>query len=109
MANSKTILYNRQDKNFMWVFDHKDFSVIDILEIAEYDITMDEETNATSRIIVNKETRATANDIVVFKKNNTIIFWGVIQQINNSSGEKVYEYICRYFTKIPICNSINTR
>lgn len=100
MANSKTILYNRQDKNFMWVFDHKDFSVIDILEIAEYDITMDEETNATSRIIVNKETRATANDIVVFKKNNTIIFWGVIQQINNSSGEKVYEYICRYFTNL---------
>lgn len=100
MANSKTILYGRQDKNFMWIFSHIDFSVIDVLEIAEYEINIDEETNSTSRIIVNKETKATADDIVIFKKNNKIIYWGIVEQINNSDGENIYEYICSYITNM---------
>lgn len=100
MANSKTILYGRQDKNFMWIFSHIDFSVIDVLEIAEYEINIDEETNSTSRLIVNKETNASANDYVIFKKNNKIIYWGIIEQINNSDGQNIYEYICRYITNM---------
>ena len=34
------------NKVFMWIFDHIDFTVKDIVEIANYDINIDEETNA---------------------------------------------------------------
>ena len=34
------------NKIFMWIFDYYDFSVKDIVEIADYDINIDEETNA---------------------------------------------------------------
>ena len=36
------------NKVFMWIFDYKDFAVKDIVEIAEYDINVDEETNANT-------------------------------------------------------------
>ena len=36
------------NKVFMWIFDYKDFIVKDIVEIADYDINIDEETNANT-------------------------------------------------------------
>ena len=89
-----------QNKTFMWVFNRKDFSVIDILEIADYEITIDEETNGTSTIKVLKETSAEANDIIAFKKDNEVLYWGIIDEINNSNGEKAYTYTLRYITNM---------
>ena len=37
-----------QEKIFMWIFSYKDFTVKDIVEIADFEINLDEETNATS-------------------------------------------------------------
>ena len=42
----------------MWIFDHKDFTVKDIVEIADYDINIDEETNANTIIKVLKKNNA---------------------------------------------------
>lgn len=84
----------------MWIFSHRDFSVIDILEIADYSITIDEETNATSTIKVLKETTAEANDIIAFKKDNEVLYWGIIEEINNSNGEKSYTYTLKYITNM---------
>lgn len=113
MADSTILSFSRQDKNFMWLIDHKDFSVIDILEISDYSIIIDEETNSTSQILVNKKTDAKANDIVIFKKNNTIIYWGIIEKIENNSGNNDFGYICKYFTnmfdeKIALQKNINS-
>ena len=33
-------------KVFMWIFDYQDFSIKDVVEIADYEISIDEETNA---------------------------------------------------------------
>lgn len=89
-----------QNKTFMWIFSHRDFSVIDILEIADYSITIDEETNSTSTIKVLKETTAEANDIVAFKKDNEVLYWGIIQEINNNNGELSYTYTLKYITNM---------
>lgn len=89
-----------QNKTFMWIFNRKDFSVIDILEIADYEITIDEETNATSTIKVLKETSAEANDIVAFKKDNEVLYWGIIDEINNNNGELSYTYTLKYITNM---------
>lgn len=88
------------NKTFMWIFDYKDLSVKDIIEIADYDINMDEETNANSLIKVLKKTTAKARDIIVVKQNNGKIYWGTINNIKNEDGSKLYEYSLKYITNL---------
>lgn len=88
------------NKVFMWIFDYKDFSVKDIIEIAEYEINIDEETNANSIIKVLKKTSAKSNDIIVIKKNNDVVYWGVVQEIQNEDGRQLYEYTTKYITNL---------
>lgn len=88
------------NKVFMWIFDHKDFSVKDIIEIADYEISIDEETNSNSLISVLKKTAAKSEDIVAIKKNNEIIYWGIIDNIQNNDGEALYQYTVKYITNL---------
>ncbi len=83
-----------------WIFDYRDFSLKDILETSDYEINIDEETNANSSIKVLKKTKARANDIVVIKKNNEEIYWGKIEEITNEDGKIVYTYSFKYITNI---------
>ena len=89
-----------QNKIFIWVFNGDDFSVRDILEVADYQILMDEETNATSQIKVLKDIGAKANDIIAFKKKNQIVYWGIIEEISNENGNISYTYNLKYITNI---------
>lgn len=88
------------NKVFMWIFDHKDFSVKDIVELANYEINIDEETNANTLIKVLKKTTAKARDIIFIKKNNEIIYWGIIDNIQNNDGETLYQYTLKYITNL---------
>ena len=88
------------NKVFMWIFDYKDFAVKDIVEIAEYDINVDEETNANTILNVLKKTTAKAKDIIVIKKNNEVIYWGIIDNIQNTDGQALYEYTVKYITNL---------
>ena len=88
------------NKVFMWIFDHKDFAVKDIVEIADYDINIDEETNANTIIKVLKKNNAKARDIVAIKKNNEVIYWGTNDNIQNADGQLLYEYTIKYITNI---------
>ena len=89
-----------QSKVFMWIFDYKDFSVKDIVEISDYSIEIDEETNATTICNVLKKTTATSKDIIFIKRNNEIIYWGRIEEIQNDSGKLLYQYSIKYITNI---------
>lgn len=88
------------NKVFMWIFDHKDFSVKNIIEIADYEISIDEETNSNSLISVLKKTSAKSEDIVAIKKNDKIIYWGIIDNIQNNDGEALYQYTLKYITNL---------
>lgn len=88
------------DKNFMWIFDYKDFSVKDIVEIADFEINIDEETNANSTFKILKKTTAKSRDIIAVKKDNEVVYWGTIKNIQNESGENLYEYITQYITNL---------
>lgn len=88
------------NKVFMWIFDYRDFSVKDIVEIVDYEINIDEETNANSIIKVLKKNTAKARDIVAVKKNNEVIYWGKIEKVLNEDGRRLYEYIVKYITNI---------
>lgn len=89
-----------QEKIFMWIFDWRDFIVKDIVEISDYEITMDEETNTNTIINVLKKTTASANDIVAIKKNNEVIYWGIIENIQNEDGKVLYQYTLKYITNL---------
>ena len=84
----------------MWIFDYRDFAVKDIVEISDYEINIDEETNANSIIKVLKKTDAKSKDIVMIKKNNETIFWGIINKIQNENGKQLYEYTLKYITNM---------
>lgn len=88
------------NKVFMWIFDYKDFTVKDIVEIADYDINIDEETNANTIIQVLKKNGAKARDIVAIKKNNEVIYWGTTDNIQNEDGKSLYEYTMKYITNL---------
>lgn len=88
------------NKVFMWIFDYKDFSLKDIVEIADYEINIDEETNANTLIKILKKTSSKAKDIVAVKKNNEVIYWGIIDNIQNEDGKKLYEFTLKYITNM---------
>lgn len=88
------------NKVFMWIFDGMDFKVKDIVELSNYEINIDEETNASSLINVLKKTTAKEEDIVAIKKNNEVVYWGTVENIQNENGEMLYEYTLKYFTNI---------
>lgn len=87
-------------KIFMWIFDYQDFSIKDIVEIADYEISIDEETNANSVIRVLKDTGAKARDLIVVKRNNENVYWGIIEEVSNNDGEQLYEYNLKYITNM---------
>lgn len=88
------------NKVFLWIFDYNDFSVKDIVEISDYEIVIDEETNESSIIKVLKKTTARSRDIVAVKKNAEVIYWGIINEISNEDGKRLYEFSCKYITNI---------
>ena len=88
------------EETYMYIFDYRDFSVKDVIQLPDYEINIDEETNANTTVKVLKKTTAKANDIVIIKENNEFIYWGVIQNIENEDGTSVYQYIIKYITNI---------
>ena len=97
---AKELIKIETNKVFMWIFDFNNFSVKDIVEIANYEIHIDEETNANTIINVLKKTTAKARDIVVIKKNNEVIYWGTTDNIQNEDGKSLYEYTIKYITNL---------
>lgn len=88
------------DNTYMYIFDYKDFTVKDVVELSNYDISIDEETNSNTTVNVLKKTTAKANDIVLIKENNKFIYWGIIQEIQNDNGSRLYRYILKYITNL---------
>lgn len=37
---------------------------------------------------------------MAFKKDNDVLYWGIIQEINNTNGETAYEYQLKYLTNM---------
>ena len=70
----------KSKSGFLWIFDSIDFHIKDIVELSDYEISIDEETNANTIVNILKQTEAKADDIVVIKKDQEI-FWGIIKKM----------------------------
>lgn len=84
----------------MWIFNHYNFKVRDIIELSDYEIVIDEETNANTIVNVLKKTNAISDDIVAIKKNNEVVYWGIISEIQNENGKCLYQYTLKYITNL---------
>lgn len=89
-----------QNTIFMWIFDFYTFKVKDIIEIADYEINIDEETNANSFINIAKKTNISSNDIIAIKKDNELIYWGTVLDVQNVNGNNAYQITTRYITNL---------
>ena len=88
------------NKTFIWVFNGKDLSVRGAVDIDNYEINIDEETNATSNIRVLKDIGAKANDLIVIKKEAQIVYWGIVKEVSKENDGIVYIYNTQYITNI---------
>lgn len=89
----------KSKSGFLWIFDSADFHIKDIVELSDYEISIDEETNANTIVNILKRTEAKADDIVVIKKDKEI-FWGIIKKIENEDGESLYKYTIKFITNM---------
>lgn len=90
----------KSNTTLMWIFDSVNFKIEDIIELSDYEIAIDEETNASTTVDVLKKTKSQADDIVVIKKDEDEIFWGIIKEIKNENGETLYKYTLKYITNM---------
>ena len=97
LAKQKEMIKSKT--RFMWIFDSIDFHIKDIVELSDYEISIDEETNSNTIVNILKRTNAKADDIVIIK-NDEDIFWGVIKEIKNEDGKMLYKYMLKYITNI---------
>lgn len=85
---------------YMWVFDWRDFAVKTVVEIIEAEIVEDEETNAPSNVTIIGDSGAKSGDIVAIKRNGEIVYWGIIDEIQNENGEAKFVYKLKYITNL---------
>lgn len=88
------------DNLVVWIFNHYDFSIRDIVEIADYELLIDEETNGNSNIEIVRNTSVVANDIIVVKNGAEIVYWGIVDNVSNEDGETKYLLTCKYITNM---------
>lgn len=88
------------DNLYMWVFDWRDFAVKTAVEIVEAEIVEDEETNAPSNVTIIGDSGAKSGDIVAIKRNGEIVYWGIIDEIQNENGEAKFVYKLKYITNL---------
>lgn len=88
------------DNLYMWVFAWRDFSVKGAFELIEAEIVEDEETNSASNVSVIGDTGAESGDIVAIKRNGEVIYWGIIDEVQNENGEKKFVYKLKYITNL---------
>ncbi len=87
-------------KTFMWVFDGNDFKIKGIMELSDYEISIDEETNSNTIINVLKNIQAKEDDIVAIKKENEVVYWGIVKKVENEDGKTLYKYTLKYITNM---------
>lgn len=85
---------------YMWIFAWRDFSVKDMVELGESEIIEDAETNVASNVTTMKDSSAESGDIVAIKRSGEVIYWGIIDEVQNERGENRFIYKLKYITNL---------
>lgn len=97
---AKEKIKNKNGTTFMWVFDGNDFKIKGIMELSDYEISIDEETNSNTIVNVLKNIQAKEDDIVAIKKESEVVYWGIVKKVENEDGKALYKYTLKYITNM---------
>lgn len=97
---AKEKIKNKNGTTSMWVFDGNDFKIKGIMELSDYEISIDEETNSNTIVNVLKNIQAKEDDIVAIKKENEVVYWGIVKKVENEDGKALYKYTLKYITNM---------
>jgi len=88
-------------ESIAYFLDKNTFEIIDVVELQDYELIHDEETNAKSTISVVKKLNATNKDFIIVKENNEISFVGIIDEINLDDNQiEKYTITVKYITNM---------
>lgn len=91
----------KTNSDFIWIFDKRNGSIKELLEVFDYDITIDEETNGNSQFVLMKDSlNADSGDLIVFNHNGNIEYYGVIEEVQSQGEEIKKTLVCKYITNI---------
>ena len=66
----------------------KDFKILNCVEVNSYSIAHNIDCGGKSKIIIADDPKAADEDFVILKDGKNIKFKGIIENIDNSNGEK---------------------
>ena len=90
----------QNNRGIAYFLDRFNFEIKDVVDIQDYEINIDEETNSNSTLIVMKKLNAGDKDFVFINENNEIKYLGIINAPINENGENKYTIIAKYITNL---------
>lgn len=88
------------NEQLVYFLDKKTFKIKDIVKYENYNINIDEETNAKTTFEIMKKNNIANKDFVFIKRNNNIDYIGIIDDIVNENGEIKQSITCKYISNI---------
>lgn len=82
-----------------YFLDKNNFEIKDVVQIKDYQINLDEETNAKTSITVLDTANVADGDIVLIREEENS-YMGVIEEPNNEDGSYEYQISAKYITNL---------
>lgn len=83
-----------------YFLDKNTFEIKDVVQLQDFQINLDEETNAKTSMTVLKKTNAKDKDFVFIKEKDKMIYQGIIEAPTNKNGEILYSINAKDITNL---------
>lgn len=87
-------------EQLVYFLDRKTFKIKDIVKYENYNINIDEETNAKTTFDIMKKNNIANKDFAFIKRNNSLDYIGIVDDIVNENGETKQSITCKYISNI---------
>ena len=86
--------------NMAYFLDKNTLKIKDIMTFFDYEINIDEETNANTIISIQKEANIKNGDFVFLKRDNVLDYVGILQEITHQNNVNSYQLTCKYISNL---------
>lgn len=83
-----------------YFLDRFTFDIKDVVDLQDFEINVDEETNSNSYLTIVKKINAGDKDFVVINEDDKISYIGIINSPVNENGEQKYSITSKYITNL---------
>ena len=83
-----------------YFLDRNTLEIKDVTQVQDYQINLDEETNAKTSITIVKKVNAQDKDIILVKENEETAYLGIIEAPSTEDESMVYKINAKYITNL---------